>query len=66
MRAMDRVAIVAWLWFIGLTLAGLVIGRLFGSPGTGAVWGFIVALVAVFGWPYILPNRIEHWMHDPL
>ena len=66
MRSMDRVAAFAWFWFLGLIGAGLMIGRLFEAPGTGAVWGFLVAFFAVFAWPAILPRRVEQWMHEPL
>lgn len=64
MDGKDRVAIVAWLWFIGWVGAGAGIGGLFGTPGTGAVWGFIVALLSVFGWPYVMPSSIDRWMYD--
>jgi hypothetical protein len=63
---MDRVAIVAVLWFAGWIAGTSEFGKLlFNDPGTGAIWGFILALFTVFAWPWVLPHSLEHWMHDP-
>jgi hypothetical protein len=63
---MDRVAIVALLWFVGWTAATSEFSKLlFNDPGTGAVLGFVLALITVFTWPWVLPRFLEHWMHDP-
>lgn len=62
--AMDRVAVVAWCWFVLLTLAGAAVGALIGTPGTGAICGFIVALFATFAWPWIMPETVTEWMNS--
>jgi len=63
---MDRVAIVAVLWFVVWIAGGSEFSKLvFNAPGTGAVWGFVLALLTVFTWPWVLPRPLEHWMHDP-
>jgi hypothetical protein len=63
---MDRVAIVALLWFAIWTAGASQLSKLmFNDPGTGAVWGFVLALITVFSWPWVLPRSLEHWMHDP-
>jgi hypothetical protein len=63
---MDRVAIVAVLWFAGWITIGVELSKLvFNAPGSGAVWGFVLALITVFTWPWVLPRPLEHWMHDP-
>jgi hypothetical protein len=59
---MDRVALVAWAWFIGWTVLGWIVGRLLDVPGTFTVGGFIVALLTVFLWPWVLPERLNRWM----
>jgi hypothetical protein len=61
----DRVALVAWLWFLGFIALGNVLGRLIEIPGTGMVLGFLVALVTIPAWPWLLPRRLEDWMCDP-
>jgi hypothetical protein len=65
MERMDRVAFLALLWFTGWTLTGDEIGRTLGMPGTGAVWGFLFALVSVVAWPWVLPDFVDHWLYDP-
>ena len=65
MHGVDRVALVAWAWFILWTVGGDVVGRWLNMPGTGVVFGFLLALVTVFLWPWLLPSFIDEWMHDP-
>jgi hypothetical protein len=61
----DRVAIVGWIWFIAWTLAGDAVGRwLFACPGTGLVWGFLIALATLPAWPWIMPPALDDWMHE--
>ena len=63
---MDRVALVAVLWFAGWIAGSSELCKvLLNDPGTGAIWGFILALLTVFAWPWVLPPSVEHWMHDP-
>jgi hypothetical protein len=59
---MDRVALVAWGWFLGWTGFGWIVGRMLEVPGTFTVTGFIVALLTVFAWPWVLPERLNRWM----
>jgi hypothetical protein len=61
---MDRVAVVAWCWFLLWTMAGTAMGALLGTPGTGAICGFLVALFAVFAWPWVMPQAINEWMNS--
>jgi hypothetical protein len=65
MHGVDRVALVAWAWFILWIVGGDVVGRWLNMPGTGMVLGFLLALVTVFLWPWLMPNFIDDWMHDP-
>lgn len=62
---MDRIAIVALVWFAGWTTAICQLSKyLFSDPGSGAIVGFMLALLTVFSWPWILPPRLERWMYD--
>jgi hypothetical protein len=60
----DRVALVALCWFVLWTAIGIAIGVLFGTPGTGAVSGFVFALLATLAWPWLMPDSINDWMDD--
>ena len=61
---MDRVALVACLWFVGWIAAGSEIAKLaFDAPLSGSIWGFILALLTVFLWPWVMPRALEDWMH---
>jgi hypothetical protein len=42
--------------------AGAIIGRLLDTPGTFTFGGFLFALVTMFAWPWILPERLNDWM----
>ena len=64
MSSKDRVALLAILWFVGWTITGFELGKLVGMPGTGSVWGFMFAIVAVFAWPWILPDFLERWLYE--
>jgi hypothetical protein len=61
---MDRVAFVAICWFAFWTVAGWVLGRVLEVPGTFTVGGFIFALLTVFAWPWVLPERLNRWMAE--
>ena len=65
MNGADRVALVAWLWFIFWVVGGDLIGRWFAMPGTGMVAGFLLALVMVPAWPWLMPEFVDDWMYDP-
>jgi hypothetical protein len=65
MTGVDRVALVAWLWFIFWVVGGDLIGRWFGMPGTGKVFGFLFALSTVWTWPWVMPESLDDWMYDP-
>ena len=65
MTGVDRVALVAWLWFIFWVVGGDLIGRWFGKPGTGKVFGFLFALSTVWTWPWVMPESLDDWMYDP-
>jgi hypothetical protein len=62
---MDRVALVAGLWFAGWIFAATELASFaFNSPLTGGITGFILALLTVFLWPWLMPRALEDWMHD--
>ena len=60
---MDRVAFVAFCWFVFWTGAGAS-WPLSGDSRTITVAGFIFALVSMFAWPWILPERLNRWMSE--
>lgn len=61
---MDRVAVVACVWFAAWTVAGSELARLlFSAPLSGGIWGFGLALFTVFLWPWMLPRALDDWMH---
>src|SRR6185503_9768913 len=60
----DRVAVVGWIWFIAWILVGHAAGRWIGDPGTMTVVGFFCAIVTLPAWPWLLPQRLDDWMHD--
>ena len=62
---MDRVALVACLWFLGWIIAGSELANLaFSAPLSGSIWGFILALLTVFLWPWVMPRAVDDWMHS--
>jgi hypothetical protein len=61
---MDRVAVVAWCWFVVLTGLGEALGSLFGTPWMGTLLGFFSALFGTFAWPWLLPEAINAWMNQ--
>ena len=59
---MNRVPLVLAFW-VGLwTTAGYLIGRGLETPGVYTAAGFVVALISIFAWPFILPERLQDWM----
>ena len=62
----DRVAFVAFCWFVLFVGAGIAIGSLVDAPRTGAVDGFFLALLSLGTWPVIMPQAIDNWMDDHL
>ena len=61
---MDRVALVAVLWFLGWIVAGAELSKLmFNAPMSGSLWGFVLALLTVFLWPWVMPRSLDDWMH---
>jgi hypothetical protein len=65
MLGVDRVAVIAWVWFIFWTAVGDAIGHWMNMPGTGMVFGFLFAMCSIFLWPWVLPRFVDDWMHDP-
>lgn len=67
---MGRVALVIGLWFAFWMIAGATVGGLTARPAGGmqngiyygALNGALVAFVASFAWPWIMPNVIDRWM----
>jgi Na+/proline symporter len=63
-RRMDRVALIACLWFTGWTFGGTELAKwAFNAPLSGGIWGFVLALLTVFLWPWLMPRAVEDWMH---
>ena len=62
--AMDRVAFVAFCWFLFWTVLGVVLGKFLDTPGTGTLLGFFFALFSTFAWPWIMPEPISRWMNQ--
>lgn len=63
---MDRIALVAFLWFVGWTVAAFEVGKVAFNAGiSGALLGFMLALLTAFAWPWIMPRPVDDWMHDP-
>jgi hypothetical protein len=61
---MNRVPLVALCWFAFWTGAGAILGRVLETPGTYTVLGFVFALLSMFAWPWILPDRLNEWMDE--
>jgi hypothetical protein len=57
-----RVVVLFTCWLIFWMGIGTAIGAMWGSPKTGAVDGFVFALLAIFWWPWIVPRRLDEWM----
>jgi hypothetical protein len=64
MLGADRVALVGVIWFAFWTIVGMIIGRVLDTPGTWTIAGFVFGLVTVFTWPWVLPRRLDDWMHS--
>ena len=68
---MKRVALVAAVWFAFWIVVGSAIGGLTGGKHGGVQNGIYFgafngtwwALFTSFLWPWIMPDRIERWMH---
>ncbi len=57
-----RVVVFLTCWIVLGMGAGAALGSLFGTLGTGAVWGFVAALLSTFLWPWIVPEPLDDWM----
>jgi hypothetical protein len=58
----NRVVLFLTFWLAVWIGVGAAIGALFGTPGTGAVDGFVFAIVTTFLWPWIMPSALDQWM----
>jgi hypothetical protein len=67
---MERVAVVAGLWFLMWMIIGSALGGLTGGAHGGVQNGIYfglfngawLAVLTSFAWPWILPERINRWM----
>ena len=59
---MNRIPLVLFLWFAAWITAGFFLGRALETPGVYTVAGTILALVSLFLWPFIFPERLQDWM----
>lgn len=58
-----RIVLFLTVWIAVQTGIGAALGYyLLGTPGTGAVSGFVAAVLTTFLWPWILPEPIDRWM----
>jgi hypothetical protein len=70
--SMKRVALVAAVWFAFWIVVGSVVGGLTGGHGGGVQNGIYFgafngawwALFTSFAWPWIMPERLDRWMHS--
>ena len=60
-----RVVVFLTVWIALEMGAGAGVGSMFGAPGTGAVWGFVAAVLTTFLWPWIVPEPIDNWLDGP-
>ena len=69
---MKRVALVAAVWFVFWIVVGSVVGGLTGGQGGGVQNGIYFgafngawwAVFTSFAWPWIMPERLDRWMHS--
>ncbi|MBX9828157.1 MAG: hypothetical protein K2Y27_24575 [Xanthobacteraceae bacterium] len=63
---MDRVALIAVLWFAAWIAGGAELAKVtLNAPLSGSIWGFVLALLTVFLWPWLMPRAVDDWMHNP-
>ena len=61
---MNRIPLVLACWFAFWTGGGWFVGQWLQVPGVFTVGGFAIALLSIFAWPFIFPNRLLDWMED--
>jgi hypothetical protein len=59
---MNRVPLILLIWVVLWTTAGFLIGRGLDTPGVYTTLGVVFAVVSVFSWPFIFPERLQEWM----
>jgi len=59
---MNRVPLVLALWFALWTTSGYLLGRALETPGIYTTAGLVLALLSIFSWPFIFPERLQDWM----
>jgi len=67
---MERVAVVAGVWFFFWMIFGAVVGGLTGGAHGGVQNGIYfgvfngawLALLTSFAWPWLMPKRVNRWM----
>ena len=57
-----RVVMFLTCWIALWMGSGAAVGFLFGTSATGAVWGFVAAVLSTFLWPWIVPEIFDDWM----
>jgi hypothetical protein len=41
---------------------GFLVGRALETPGIYTTAGVVFALLSIFSWPFIFPERLQDWM----
>jgi hypothetical protein len=59
-----RVVLFLTLWLAVWAGAGVYVGSLFGTLGTGGVTGFLLGVATTLLWPWLLPRMVDNWMDD--
>ena len=59
---MNRIPLILFLWFALWITTGFFIGRALETPGVYTVVGAFLALISVFLWPFVFPERLQDWM----
>ena len=63
-KKINRVPLVLVPWFVLWTTMGFLIGRSLEIPGVFTTLGVVFAVVSIFSWPFIFPERLQDWMEQ--
>jgi len=59
---MNRIPLVLGFWFALWTTMGFLVGRALETPGIYTTAGVVFALLSIFLWPFIFPERLQDWI----
>ena len=63
-KTMNRVPLILVPWFVLWTTMGFLVGRSLDIPGVYTTLGVVFAVVSIFSWPFIFPERLQDWMEQ--